>query len=88
MPASFPSVYDIIGRRDDVKVLIDTVSRILKNHPRLSDRCEHLVWPVIYSLLHDNDKIFSEWSFRDRCAIRTIQSQVMRLVTRIKQHYG
>ncbi len=88
MPASFPSVYDIIGRRDDVRILVDTVSRILKNHPRLSDRCEHLVWPVIYSLLHDNDKIFSEWSFRDRCAIRIVQSQVMRLVTRIRQHYG
>src|SRR3954467_10401813 len=46
MSASFPSVDDIIGRRDDVVILIDSVSRILKNHPRLSDRCEYLVWPV------------------------------------------
>jgi hypothetical protein len=87
MSASFPSVDDIIGRRDDAVILIDTVSRILKNHPRLSDNYEYLVWPVIYSLLHDNDKIFSEWSFRDRCAIRVIQTQVMGIVTRIKQHY-
>src|SRR5215218_7794573 len=44
MSDSFPSVDDIIGRRDDVRILIDSVSRILKNHPRLSDRCEYLVW--------------------------------------------
>src|SRR3954452_21003514 len=33
MSASFPSVDDIIGRRDDAVILIDTVSGILKNHP-------------------------------------------------------
>ena len=87
MSTGFPSVDDIIGRRDDARILVDTVSRILKNHPRLNDNYEYLVWPVIYSLLHDNDKIFSEWSFRDRCAIRVIQAQVMRIVTKIKQHY-
>src|SRR3954453_13392315 len=37
MSASFPSVDDIIGRRDDAVILIDTVSRILKNHPFLSE---------------------------------------------------
>src|SRR3954463_3545822 len=68
MSASFPSADDIIGRRDDVKNLIDSVSKILKNHPRLNDRCEYLVWPVIYSLLHDNDAAFSELNFRERCA--------------------
>src|SRR3954465_2333860 len=83
----FPSVDDIIGRRDDVKILIDSVSRILKNHPRLSDRCEYLVWPVIDSLLHDNDAVFSGMNFRERCAVRVIQAQVMRVVTRTKQHY-
>src|SRR3954471_620463 len=41
MSASFPSADDIIGRREDIKVLINTVSRILKNHPLLSDRCEY-----------------------------------------------
>ena len=87
MSAGFPSIEDILGRRDDVLILIDSVSRILKNHPRFNDNYEYLVWPVIYSLLHDNDKIFSEWSFRDRCAIRVIQAQVMKIVTRIKQHY-
>src|SRR3954447_25422377 len=87
MSASFPSADDIIGRRDDVKILVDSVSRILKNHPRLSDRCEYLVWPIIHSLLHDNDAVFSGMSFRERCAVRVIQAQVMRIVTRIKQHY-
>jgi hypothetical protein len=89
MSASFLSVYDTIARRDDVKILIDSVSRILKNHPLLSERCEYLVWPIIYSLLHDNDAIFSGLEFRDRCAIRVIQAQVMSIVTRrIKQHHG
>jgi len=87
MSDGFPSVEDILGRRDDAVILVDSVSRILKNHPRFNDNYEYLVWPVIYSLLHDNDKIFSEWSFRDRCAIRMLQSQVMRIVKRIKQHY-
>src|SRR3954469_8692085 len=87
MSASFPSADEILGRRDDVKILIDSVSRILKNHPRLSDRCEYLVWPVIDSLLHDNDALFSGMNFRERCATRVIQAQVMRIVTRIKQHY-
>src|SRR3954451_5060619 len=83
MSASLPLVDDIISRRDDAVILIDTVSRILKNHPRLSDGCEYLLWPVIYSLLHDNDKMFSEWSFRDRCAIRVVQAQVMGIIARI-----
>src|SRR3954469_25160526 len=83
----FPSVDEILERRDDVKILIDSVSRILKNHPRLSDRCEYLVCPVIDSLLHDNDAVFSGMNFRERCAVRIIQAQVMRIVTRIKQHY-
>src|SRR3954447_20721633 len=52
MSTGFPSVDDIIGRRDDVRIFVDAVSRILKNHPRLSDKGEYLVWPVIYSLLH------------------------------------
>src|SRR3954468_1075624 len=38
MSDSFPSIDDILGQRDDVKILVDSVSRILKNHPRLSDR--------------------------------------------------
>src|SRR5215213_3695133 len=87
MFASFPSADDIIGRRDDVKILVDSVSRILKNHPRLSDRREYLIWLVIDSLLHDNDAVFSGMNFRERCAIRIIQAQVMKIVTRIKQHY-
>src|SRR5215208_6968203 len=43
MSASLPSIEDILGRRDDVRILIDSVSGILKNHPRLSDNCEYLV---------------------------------------------
>src|SRR3954462_7305792 len=73
----FPSVDEILERRDDVKILIDSVSRILKNHPRLSNNSQYLVWPIIYSIIHDNDKIFSDLEFRDRCAIRVIQAQVM-----------
>ena len=71
----------------DVKIPIDSVSGILKNHPRFNDNYEYLVWPVIYSLLHNNDAVFLGMNFRERCAIRVIQAQVMRAVTRIKQHY-
>src|SRR3954463_869254 len=55
----FPSVDEILGRRDDAVILVDSVSRILKNHPRFNDNYEYLVWPVIDSLLHDNNAVFS-----------------------------
>src|SRR3954447_13026196 len=54
MSDGFPSVHDILERRSDVETLIDSVSRILKNHPLFNDRNEYLVWPILYSLLHDN----------------------------------
>src|ERR687894_848461 len=77
MSDDFPSVHDILERRSDVETLIDRVTRILMNHPLFQERYKYLVWPIIYSLIHSNDRIFSEISFRERCAIRVIQAQVM-----------
>src|SRR3954451_7034562 len=55
MSASLPSIDDIIERRDDVTIFVNSVSAILKNPPLLSENYEYLVWPIIYSILHDND---------------------------------
>ena len=82
----FPLVDEILERRSDAETLVNRVTGILKNHPFLSERCEYLVWPIIYSLIHNNDKIFSDLSFRERCAIRVIQAQVMGIISeRIKE---
>src|SRR3954471_2805486 len=82
----FPSVHDILERRSDAETLVNRVTGILKNHPFLSERYEYLVWPIIHSLIHNNDKIFSDRSFRERCAIRVIQAQVMGIISeRIKE---
>ena len=82
----FPSVDEILERRSDAETLVNRVTGILKNHPFLSERYEYLVWPIIYSLIHNNDKIFSDLSFRERCAIRIIQAQVMGIISeRIKE---
>src|SRR3954447_10130948 len=82
----FPSVHDILERRSDAEILVNRVTGILKNHPFLSERYESLVWPIIHSLIHNNDKIFSDRSFRERCAIRVIQAQVMGIISeRIKE---
>src|SRR3954464_9473822 len=56
----FPSVDEIMERRSDAETLINRVTGILKNHPFLSERYEYLVWPIIYSLIHNNDAIFSD----------------------------
>jgi hypothetical protein len=86
MSDDFPSVHDILERRSDAETLVNRVTGILKNHPFLSERYEYLVWPIIYSLIHNNDKIFSDLSFRKRCAIRVIQAQVMGIISeRIKE---
>ena len=90
MSDGFPSVHDILERRDDVEIFIDSVSKILKNHPLFNDRYEYLVWPILYSLLHDNDELFNvpTVSFRERCAIRIIKIQVMKIFERrIKKYY-
>ena len=88
MSASLPSIEDILGLHDDVKLLVNSISNILKNHPLLSERCEYLVWPIIYSILHDNDEIFSNLEFRKRCAIRVIQVQAAEITRkRIMQYY-
>ena len=85
MSDDFPSVHDILERRSDVETLVDRVTRILMNHPLFQERYEYLIWPLLYSLIHSNDKIFSEASFRERCAIRVIQAQVMGIISeRIK----
>ena len=82
----FPSVDEILERRSDAETLVNRVTGILKNHPFLSEGYEYLVWPIIYSLIHNNDKIFSDRSFRERCAIRVIQAQVMGIISeRIKE---
>jgi len=82
----FPSVDEILERRSDAETLVNRVTGILKNHPFLSERYEYLVWPIIYSLIHNNDKIFSDRSFRERCAIRVIQAQVIGIISkRIKE---
>src|SRR3954466_14123433 len=81
----FPSVDEIMERRSDAETLINRVTGILENHPFLSTNYKYLVWPIIYSLIHNNDKIFSGLSFRERCAIRVIQAQVMGIISeRIK----
>src|SRR6476661_9302411 len=81
----FPSVDEIMERRSDAETLINRVTGILKNHPFLSTNYKYIVWPIIYSLIHNNDKIFSNLSFRERCAIRVIQAQVMGIISeRIK----
>src|SRR5918997_4362653 len=86
MSDGFPSVHDILERRSDVETLIDRVTRILMNHPLFQERYKYLVWPIIYSLIHSNDRIFSEIGFRERCAIRIIQVQVMGIISeRIKE---
>jgi hypothetical protein len=82
----FPSVDEILERRSDAETLVNRVTGILKNHPFLSERYKYLVWPIIHSLIHNNDKIFSDRSFRERCAIRVIQAQVMGIISeRIKE---
>jgi hypothetical protein len=82
----FPSVHDILERRSDAETLVNRVTGILKNHPFLSTNYQYLVWPIIYSIIHNNDKIFSDLSFRERCAIRVIQAQVMGIISeRIKE---
>src|SRR3954453_18312351 len=82
----FPSVDEILERRSDAETLVNRVTGILKNHPFLNELYEYLVWPIIYSLIHNNDKIFSDLSFRARCAIRVIQAQVMGIISeRIKE---
>ena len=88
MSDGFPSVHDILERRSDVETLVDRVTRILMNHPLFNDRYKYLVWPILYSVLHDNDEIFNvpTVSFRERCAIRVIQAQVMGIISeRIKE---
>src|SRR5215210_1235527 len=86
MADNFPSIHDILERRSDAETLINRVTGILKNHPFLSTNYKYLVWPIIYSIIHNNDKIFSELSFRERCAIRVIQAQVMGIISeRIKE---
>src|SRR3954467_12319296 len=59
----FPSVDKIMERRSDAKTLINRVTGILKNHPFLSTNYKYIVWPIIYSIVHNNDKIFSNLSF-------------------------
>jgi hypothetical protein len=82
----FPSVDEILERRSDAETLVNRVTGILKNHPFLSERYKYLVWPIIHSLIHNNDKIFSDRSFRERCAIRVIQAQVIGIISeRIKE---
>ena len=86
MSDGFPSVHDILERRSDAETLVNRVTGILKNHPFLSTNHKYLVWPIIYSIIHNNDKIFSDLSFRKRCAIRVIQAQVMGIISeRIKE---
>src|SRR5918998_2004821 len=86
----FPSVHDILERRSDVETLVDRVTRILMNHPLFQERYKYLVWPIIYSVLHDNDEIFNvpTVSFRERCAIRIIKIQIMKIFERrINKYY-
>src|SRR3954467_1981053 len=52
----FPSVHDILERRSDAETLVNRVTEILKNYPFLSTNYKYLVWPIIYSLIHNNDK--------------------------------
>src|SRR3954464_3245945 len=86
MSASLPSVHDILERHSDAETLVNRVIRILMNHPLFQERYKNLVWPIIYSLIHSNDRIFSKKSFRERCAIRVIQVQVMGIISeRIKE---
>src|SRR3954466_13808614 len=81
----FPSVDEILERRSDAETLVNRVTGILKNYPFLSTNYKYIVWPIIYSLIHDNDAIFSDMPFRERCAIRVIQAQVMGIISeRIK----
>ena len=82
----FPSVDEIMERRSDAKTLINCVTGILKNHPFLSENYKFLVWPIIYSLIHNNDAIFAKLPFRERCAIRIVKAQVSKvLLERIKR---
>jgi hypothetical protein len=81
----FPSVDKILKRRSDAETLINRVTGILKNHPFLSTNYKYLVWPLIYSMIHNNDRIFEDLPFRQRCAVRVIQAQVMGIISeRIK----
>jgi hypothetical protein len=83
-----PSVEENIILRDDILSLIDAVTEILKYHPRYSENYSFLIWPVIYSVLHDNDEVFSTMPFRDRCAFRIIRCQVAQIFTeRLKNLY-
>src|SRR3954451_5181999 len=82
----FPSVHDNLERRSDAETLVNRVTGILKNHPFLSTNYKYLVWPIIYSLIHNNDLIFDDLPFRQRCAIRIVQAQVVGIISeRIKE---
>src|SRR5918998_6729471 len=90
MSDGFPSVHDILERRSDVETVVDRVPRTLMNHPLFQERYKYLVWPIIYSVLHDNDEIFNvpTVSFRERCAIRIIKIQIMKIFERrINKYY-
>jgi hypothetical protein len=75
MSDKFPLAYDLIIRRDNVKILVNTITRILKYHPTLSHRWGYFLWPVLYSILYDNNEVFSRMNFRDRCSLRIVRSQ-------------
>lgn len=68
--------------RDSVLILISTVNRILQHHPLFSDKCKYLTWPLIFSLLRNDDILFSGLRFRERCAIRLIKTQIETIIAR------
>jgi hypothetical protein len=68
-------------KRDECRMLVEDVLRILKKFPRLSKNAKYLVWPVLYSILNKSDEMLNYPNQRDRLTLRLVLSLVEQNIT-------
>jgi len=69
---------DIMSRKDSFKQMIKEVLYKIENCPRFNQKPAYLIWPMILSILHQENRFFDSLDFRDRVGLKILRNTLVK----------
>ena len=69
---------DALVRKENYKYLVRRIYSKLKRSQRFHKKSDYLVWPMVVSILYEENQLFDGLDFRDRVGLRAVRAVISR----------
>jgi hypothetical protein len=73
-----PSPIDLLIKKEDHEILVNRIYQKLKSCYRFSRSFKYLVWPMVVSILYQDNTMFDSLDFRDRVALKVMRNTLLK----------